>query len=154
MSTDYKFVGWLGKDSDAVHGKMVWEEFEPKTWTEDDVDIEITHSGICGSDLHTLRSGWGPTLYPVCVGHEIVGKAVRVGKNNKKGIKVGDRVGVGAQSLSCLKPECEECSAGIENHCASMVGTYNGKYPDGSKSMGGYAMYHRVSVSICPSVNV
>lgn len=72
-------------------------------------------------------------MYPCCVGHEIVGEAVKVGKDVKH-VKVGDRVGVGAQSHSCLKPDCNECSSGRENHCANgMVGTYNGKYPNGSK---------------------
>ncbi|KAH7399897.1 chaperonin 10-like protein [Cadophora sp. MPI-SDFR-AT-0126] len=137
----YKFAGWMGLDKESEKGKMVWQEFEPKTWTEDDVDIKITHCGICGSDLHTLRSGWGPTLYPCCVGHEIAGVAVRVGKNVKH-FKVGDRVGVGAQSGSCL--DCEECIEGNEHYCSKgNVGTYNGKYPDGSKSYGGYADYCR-----------
>lgn len=45
-------------DSAAVEGKMEWKEYEPKEWEETDVDIRITHSGICGSDLHVLRSGW------------------------------------------------------------------------------------------------
>ncbi len=57
-STDYKFMGWLGLDRDADNGKMVWQEYEPKAWEETDVDIQITHSDICGSDLHVLRSGW------------------------------------------------------------------------------------------------
>ena len=57
--------------------------------------------------------------------------------------RVGDRVGVGAQSGSCLKPDCEECASGMENHCPRMVGTYNGKYADGSKSYGGYSDYCR-----------
>ena len=78
-----------------------------RQWSEEDVDIEISHCGICGSDLHTLRSGWKPTNYPCCVGHEIVGRAVKVGNKVERGIKVGDRVGVGAQSSSCLKPDCE-----------------------------------------------
>lgn len=56
--TDYKFEGWMGLDSSSVEGKMVWQEFEPKPWEETDVDIKITHCGICGSDLHVLRSGW------------------------------------------------------------------------------------------------
>jgi hypothetical protein len=60
---DTKFEGWLGKDKDSVEGKMEWGQFEPKKWTEDDVDIEISHCGICGSDLHMLSSGWGPTPY-------------------------------------------------------------------------------------------
>ena len=51
--------------------------------------------------------------------------------------RVGDRVGVGAQSSSCLRPECEECSSGFENHCyVEHVDTYNSKYPDGSVSKG------------------
>ena len=123
--TDYKFFGWVGKDENTV-GNLVWEEYEPKTWTEDDVDIKISinplyrmrlivaHCGICSSDLHTLRSGWGPTNYPAVVGHEIVGKAVKVGKN-VKGIKLGDRVGVGAQSGSCL--ECEHCKNSNHSLC-------------------------------------
>jgi hypothetical protein len=57
------FKGWLGKDKESVNGKMEWGDFEPKKWTEDDVDIEISHCGICGSDLHMLSSGWGPTPY-------------------------------------------------------------------------------------------
>jgi D-arabinose 1-dehydrogenase-like Zn-dependent alcohol dehydrogenase len=60
--------------------------------------------------------------------------------------RVGDRVGVGAQSASCLQPDCPECSDGLENHCLrNFVGTYDSKYQDGSKSYGGYADYCRVS---------
>lgn len=83
----------------------------------------------------------GPTLYPCCVGHEVAGIAVKVGKNVTH-LKVGDRCGVGAQSSSCL--DCEECAAGLEHYCSkAIVGTYNGKYPDGSKSYGGYSDYCR-----------
>ena len=78
-----------------------------------------------------------------CVGHEIVGKAVRVGKDVKNGIKVGDRVGVGAQNDSCLKPDCEECSSGLENHCQHVVNTFASERSDGSITYGGYADYHR-----------
>jgi alcohol dehydrogenase (NADP+) len=64
---DYKFEGWMGLGPESADGKMVWQEFpkDRKPFEENDVDIQITHSGICGSDLHTLRSGWGPTPY-VC----------------------------------------------------------------------------------------
>ncbi|KAI1835797.1 hypothetical protein DTO006G1_9495 [Penicillium roqueforti] len=144
--TDYKFEGWMGLDPSAGEGKMVWQEFEPKQWEETDVDIKVSHCGICGSDLHTLRSGWRPTAYPCCVGHEIVGTAVRVG-SKVSDIQLGDRVGVGAQSESCLGRlgDCEECASGLENYCCKkVVGTYNSVHYDGSKSYGGYARYHRV----------
>ncbi|KAF8243424.1 zinc-binding dehydrogenase [Wilcoxina mikolae CBS 423.85] len=139
----YKFCGWMGLDAKSVEGNLVEREYEVKPFDENDVDIKITHCGICGSDLHTLRSGWGPTRYPCVVGHEIVGTAARVGEKVKH-VKVGDRVGVGAQSSSCLKPDCEECAATDEPYCTRMVGTYGGQYPDGSKSYGGYADYARV----------
>lgn len=58
--------------------------------------------------------------------------------------RVGDRVGVGAQSLSCLKPDCEQCANGEEQHCQNtMIGTYDSKYPNGDKTYGGYADYWR-----------
>ncbi|KAI9650378.1 hypothetical protein NHQ30_000391 [Ciborinia camelliae] len=146
MSTDYKFQGWLGLDAEAANGKMVWQEYEPKPFEETDVDIQITHCGICGSDIHTLRSGWGASDYPVCVGHEIVGKAVRVG-SKVKDIKLGDRVGVGAQSGACMnqKGDCEACADGTQQYCAHQTATYNSKWADGSKSYGGYADYWRGS---------
>lgn len=147
---DYTPKGWLAYGPEAVEGKMRWEDLKLKNWTEDDVDIEVSHSGICGSELHTLRSGWGPTNYPLCVGHEIVGKAVKVGKNVKhQGIKLGDVVGVGAQADACM--ECEHCKMGEENHCSAggMVGTYNAKHKDGSLQQGGYASHARVPGRFC-----
>ncbi|KAF2094525.1 zinc-binding dehydrogenase [Rhizodiscina lignyota] len=146
MATDYEFQGWLGKGPESVDGKMEWGAFEPKKWTENDVDIQISHCGICGTDLHVLRSGWSPTPYPCCVGHEIVGRAVRVG-HNVKDIKVGDRVGVGAQARSCLQSDCPECTAGLENYCSrENTNTYGSIYPNGEgKSYGGYADYNRTN---------
>lgn len=145
MSTDYKFEGWVGLDASSADGNMVWKEFEPKPWEETDVDIKITHSGICGSDIHTLRAGWSQPDYPVVVGHEIVGTAVRVGSKAEGGIKVGDVVGVGAQSDSCLGRDgpCDVCEAGAENYCNGSVHTFNSKHRNGGKGYGGYALYHR-----------
>jgi alcohol dehydrogenase (NADP+) len=79
------------------------------------------------------------------VGHEIVGVAVRVGSKAEGGIKVGDRVGVGAQGDSCLERfgACTECSAGEENYCDKMVWTYGSPHFNGDKAQGGYATYNR-----------
>jgi alcohol dehydrogenase (NADP+) len=79
------------------------------------------------------------------VGHEIVGKAVRVGTNVHQ-IKVGDRVGVGAQARSCLQPDCPECSIGQTSYCSRAVNTYGSVYPNGEgNSYGGYANYNRTN---------
>jgi len=107
------------------------------------VEIEISHCGICGSDIHTLTSGWGETKYPQIVGHEIVGKVSKVGPEVKE-LKVGDRVGVGAQCWSCRKGDCDACGQNKQNICAKVQGTYDGFYDDGQQTQGGYAKHIRV----------
>jgi D-arabinose 1-dehydrogenase-like Zn-dependent alcohol dehydrogenase len=57
-------------------------------------------------------------VLPICVGHEIIGKVLRVGPQ-VRGIKPGDRVGVGAQVQSCMK--CPQCKSDNENYCPHMV---------------------------------
>lgn len=44
-------------------GKWNGVPLSPKVWKEDDVDIQITHCGVCESDIHVLRSGWDETPY-------------------------------------------------------------------------------------------
>ncbi|RAK96112.1 NAD(P)-dependent alcohol dehydrogenase [Aspergillus ibericus CBS 121593] len=148
MSTpSYTFSGWMGLDKDAANGHMVWQSYTPKPWEETDIDIKISHCGVCASDLCVLRSGWRPTPYPCLVGHEIIGHITRIG-TQVKGLQLGDRVGVGPQSDSCrgrVNGPCIECSTGNEKYCPNLwTGTYAGKYMDGSPSYGGYALYNRV----------
>ncbi|KZT10969.1 GroES-like protein [Laetiporus sulphureus 93-53] len=109
---------------------------KPKTFQPEDVEIAITHCGVCGSDVHTLTQGWGKSKLPLVVGHEIVGKVVRVGDKVTE-FKPGDRVGVGAQIGACLK--CKACKTDLENYCPESIETYNSEYPDGVVSQGGYS---------------
>ncbi|EJD05564.1 GroES-like protein [Fomitiporia mediterranea MF3/22] len=111
-------------------------DFPAKKWEETDVEIAITHCGVCGSDVHTLTSGWGALETPIIVGHEIAGTAVRVG-SKVQDIKVGDRVGVGAQVASCY--HCKYCKSDNEQYCPAGVDTYNSKHPDGVRTQGGYS---------------
>lgn len=80
------------------------------------------------------------------MGHEIVGTAVRVGKNVTH-VKQGDRVGVGAQARTCLQSDCPECSSQNESYCGrERIDTYASVYPNGEgKSYGGYADYNRTN---------
>ncbi|WVF69013.1 hypothetical protein IAT40_003787 [Kwoniella sp. CBS 6097] len=113
------------------------KEFPLKTAHADDVTLDISHCGVCGSDVHTVTGGWGGLGVPWCVpGHEIIGTVTHVGDNVKE-FKVGQRVGVGAQVLSCMK--CERCKADNENYCAQSVDTYNAKFPDDVEAQGGYS---------------
>ncbi|KZT10968.1 GroES-like protein [Laetiporus sulphureus 93-53] len=134
MSSNLEFKGYALTDA-SKWSDLNLTDFKPKTFQPDDVEISITHCGVCGSDVHTLTQGWGESKLPLVVGHEIVGKVTRVGKN-VVGIKQGDRVGVGAQIGSCM--ECRACKASYENYCPHGIPTYNGQYPDGIVSQGGY----------------
>lgn len=105
---------------------------------EDDVLIDITHCGICHSDLHTARNDWGRTTYPVVPGHEIVGTIAAIGENVTRH-EVGDRVAISCMVDSCM--ECRHCDQDLEQYCVNgMVGTYNGKdLRDGTPTFGGYS---------------
>ncbi|KAJ1971543.1 hypothetical protein H4R35_005198 [Dimargaris xerosporica] len=127
--------GYAAKDSKSP--LELWE-YTPRPLGSNDIEIKIDHCGICGSDIHTIDSGWGPTNYPVIVGHEIIGKVVAKGDGVTK-YSVGDLVGVGAQAFACLKPDCAACNSGYDPHCPHMVFTYNSNYADGELSQGGYA---------------
>lgn len=48
----------MGLDADSANGNMVWQEYEPKPWEETDIDIKVTNSAVCGSDVCTLSSAW------------------------------------------------------------------------------------------------
>jgi uncharacterized zinc-type alcohol dehydrogenase-like protein len=103
-----------------------------------DVAFDIHFSGICHSDIHTVRGEWGRTTYPIVPGHEIAGVVTAVGAEVTK-FEVGDRVGVGCFVDSCR--ECDNCRAGIEQYCTGtgMVGTYNAVGRDGERTQGGYS---------------
>ncbi len=105
---------------------------------DEDVAIEITHCGVCHSDLHAARNDWGRTNYPFVPGHEIVGIVSAVGKGVTS-FKVGDRAAIGTVVDSCR--HCDACEDDEEQYCREGVtGTYNSKDRiDGSPTYGGYA---------------
>ncbi|OOQ84665.1 NADP-dependent alcohol dehydrogenase 6 [Penicillium brasilianum] len=105
-----------------------------------DVEIAIEACGVCGSDVHTLTGGWGQAKFPVCVGHEVIGKVVAIGPETTT-VYVGDRVGVGALVWACL--DCKVCKSGNENYCPHQFDTYSCYYPDKSMAYGGYANHIR-----------
>ncbi|MEW2509780.1 NAD(P)-dependent alcohol dehydrogenase [Streptomyces sp. NPDC046870] len=104
---------------------------------EHDVLIDIKFAGICHSDIHQAREGWGEAIFPMVPGHEIAGVVAEVGAGVTK-FQVGDRVGVGCMVDSCR--ECENCLRGEEQYCLNgMVGTYNAVGKDGEPTYGGYS---------------
>jgi alcohol dehydrogenase (NADP+) len=112
--------------------------FERRDPGPKDVQIEILYCGVCHSDIHTAKGDWGPAIYPLVPGHEIVGRVVKIGSGVSK-FKVGDYAGVGCFVDSCRV--CPNCKSGEEQFCEEgMTGTYN-SYERGTDipTYGGYS---------------
>lgn len=93
---------------------LVPYSYEPAPLGPQEVEIRITHCGICHSDLHLVDNDWAMTTYPTVPGHEIVGTVAEVGEL-VTALQPGQRVGVGWQAGACLS--CEWCLSGQEQLC-------------------------------------
>lgn len=112
----------------AVKEVLVPYNYEPAPLRPGDIEIEISHCGICHSDLHLIDNDWASSVYPLVPGHEIVGSVSAVGSACQ--LVPGQRVGMGWQRSACH--ECAQCRAGHENLCATQEATCVGH-------MGGFA---------------
>ncbi|MDE2038669.1 MAG: NAD(P)-dependent alcohol dehydrogenase [Elusimicrobia bacterium] len=121
--------------ADAPFEPITIERREPG---ERDVRIDISHCGICHTDVHQTRNEWGGSVYPMVPGHEIVGRVAQVGGKVEK-FKVGDVAGVGCMVDSCRK--CAACRRGLEQHCEVLTSfTYNSTEQDKvTRTYGGYS---------------
>ncbi|EME39067.1 hypothetical protein DOTSEDRAFT_181186 [Dothistroma septosporum NZE10] len=79
-----------------------------------EIAIQITHSGICYTDVHAKHMNQAISL-----GHEGVGNVVAIGPAVTQH-KEGDRVGWGWLRQSCKHCEC--CVTGYRQYCAEAKG--------------------------------
>ncbi len=109
-----------GLAAHAAGAELLPFHYDPGELKPQEVEIEITHCGICHSDLHLIMNDWGLSQYPFIPGHEIIGTVSALG-SHVRGLEKGQRVGLGWQSNSCGM--CEWCVRGMENLCAQSEGT-------------------------------
>jgi uncharacterized zinc-type alcohol dehydrogenase-like protein len=100
---------------------------------KEEVDIKVSYCGICHSDLSMINNEWGMSSYPLVPGHEVIGEVVAAG-DSVKNLKVGDKVGLGWLSASCMS--CHECMDGSQHLCSNSEATIVGRH-------GGFADYVR-----------
>jgi (R,R)-butanediol dehydrogenase/meso-butanediol dehydrogenase/diacetyl reductase len=86
----------------------------------DQVILEVSRCGICGSDLHITQFGFCPP--GTILGHEFAGTIVEVGDDVRSGWKVGERV-TALPLMPCSN--CEYCDQGLHSLCHAnrFVGT-------------------------------
>lgn len=108
-------------------------EFTLGSLGSEEVDIQVSYCGICHSDMSMINNDWGNSTYPIVPGHEIVGIVVAAG-DAVKNIKIGDKVGLGWFSASCMS--CYQCMDGSHHLCQSKESTIVGRH-------GGFADFVR-----------
>ena len=109
-----------GLAAHAAGSELLPLRYDPGKLGAYEVEIAITHCGVCHSDLHLIANDWGISQYPFIPGHEVVGTVAALGSEVRT-LELGQRVGLGWQSNSC--GHCEWCMRGQENLCAASEGT-------------------------------
>lgn len=117
-----KIRGWSAK---SARQKLVAFDYAPGPLGADEVEVAVEHCGLCHSDLSIINNEWGMSRYPVVPGHENIGRVVALGAN-AKGLKQGQRVGVGWYAGSCM--HCRQCLSGDQHLCAESVATIIGHH--------------------------
>lgn len=111
--------------AEAAGGPLQPFEYDPGPLLPEQVEISVEHCGICHSDLSMIDAEWGRSQYPLVPGHEIVGTVAALGEQ-AKGLKIGQRVGLGWFAASCS--HCHSCLSGDHNFCTSVQGTIVGRH--------------------------
>jgi uncharacterized zinc-type alcohol dehydrogenase-like protein len=89
----------------------------------EEVEVTVEHCGICHSDLSMWQNEWGISVFPAVFGHEVIGTITALG-SHAKGLTVGQRVGVGWNSGSCM--HCRQCMSGEHHLCNEVQPTIAG----------------------------
>jgi alcohol/geraniol dehydrogenase (NADP+) len=109
-----------GLAAHAAGAELLPFRYDPGKLGLNEVEIAISHCGVCHSDLHLIANDWGISQYPFIPGHEIIGTVTAAGPEVRS-LEIGQHVGLGWQSNSC--GHCEWCMKGMENLCAASEGT-------------------------------
>src|SRR5882672_11105161 len=114
------YKAWVAK---GAKQPMVLETADLGPLGVEDVEVAVEHCGLCHSDLSALNNDWGISQYPAILGHEVTGRVTAIGPN-AKGLKIGQRVGVGWNSGSCM--HCHQCMSGSHHLCPQVQPTIVG----------------------------
>ncbi len=120
--------------------RIVLEQVADPRCEADEVVVQVSQAGICGTDLHIYRNEYNST-FPLIAGHEFTGEIVQVGQHASQ-FHIGERVAVDP-NLYC--GQCYFCRQQQANHCLNWQGV-------GITRPGGFAEYVAVPACACYSV--
>jgi len=93
--------------------------------------VRVSRCGVCHTELDEIEGRTPPLRFPIILGHQIIGRVERTGKEAKR-FKEGERIGIAWIHSAC--GECTFCRKGLENLCENFMAT-------GRDAHGGYAEY-------------
>jgi uncharacterized zinc-type alcohol dehydrogenase-like protein len=62
--------------ANSPKGRLEPFEYEPGPLGLDEVEVKVSHCGVCHSDLAMIDNDWGWSQYPIVPGHEVIGTIV------------------------------------------------------------------------------
>ncbi|AXA34859.1 MAG: alcohol dehydrogenase [Candidatus Sumerlaea sp.] len=125
---------------EAARTPLVLREVPMPSPSANEVLIAVEACGVCRTDQHIADGELPPPPHlPLILGHEVVGRVVRVGERVQS-LAIGDRVGVPWLGKTC--GSCDYCSKGRENLCDAPEFT-------GYTRNGGYAEYVVADARYC-----
>jgi uncharacterized zinc-type alcohol dehydrogenase-like protein len=131
------FTGWAAT---APGAPLQPHSYDPGPLGAEEVEVAVEYCGICHSDQSMIDNEWGNARYPFIPGHEVVGTVVRLGPQ-ARGLKLGQRVGIGWYKGSCM--HCSSCMEGSHQLCGTVKPTIvgsNGGFADRLRSHWAWAV--------------
>ncbi len=123
------YQAWVANESGAP---FVKRSLDREPLGSEEVEVAVEYCGVCHSDISMWQNEWGMAAYPAVLGHEVVGRITGVG-SHAKGLEVGQRVGVGWNSGSCM--HCRQCMSGDQHLCNEAQPTIAGHFGGFASSM-------------------
>ena len=101
-------------------GRMALREFPLPEIGPEEALLRVEMVGVCGSDvgMYKGKPTRAPRPYPIIMGHEVIGRIARIGReaSKRRDLREGDRVIV-EYAFGC--GECFYCRKGDYLHCES-----------------------------------
>jgi uncharacterized zinc-type alcohol dehydrogenase-like protein len=116
------YQAWVAAAPGAPFQK---QSLERPSLGPEEVEVAVEHCGVCHSDLSMWQNEWGMSTYPAVMGHEVVGRVKALGPY-AKGLTIGQRVGIGWNSGSCMHCRC--CMSGEHHLCDGAQPTIAGHF--------------------------
>ena len=62
-------------------GQLEQYNYDPGQLSGWEIEVDVSHCGICHSDVHLIDNDWDISTYPLVPGHEVVGTVAMKGKH-------------------------------------------------------------------------